>query len=49
MVQVRISYGTGLAGSDNSDTVWGDLVISLLDSRVTWGAPGTIGQGLPAT
>jgi hypothetical protein len=49
MARARISYGTGLAGSGNCDTVWGDRVISLLDSRVTWCVPGLIWEGLPAT
>ena len=42
MVRVRISYATGLAGSNNYDTVWGDRVISLLESGMTWCAPGRV-------
>ena len=42
MVRARISYGTGLAGSDNCDTVWGDRVVSPVDGRMTWSAPGDV-------
>gem|GEM_PF-2179838 len=42
MVRARISCATGLAGSNNCDTVWGDRVISLLESGMAWCAPGPV-------